>query len=150
MVRCEGVAVILVCCVHIITSSVVHILNNEQDKNELASSIEERAPEKARLFGFIYRTTSYSTYTLTSIISTASICAMKNYLCGTKRKRRNALITDINIREFHNEDADLLNFFEDHKIKDVVKRTADDLNLNLHDYRVGRWIPSKPVEQEEQ
>jgi len=150
MSRYVAAAVLLVCCVHMITASVVHMANNEQEKDELISSLEERTPDKARIFGLIYRTTTYSTYTTTSTLSTASICALKTYKCGTKRKRRFAVASDINVRQLHNEDAEMLDFFDDNKIKEVVKRSADDLNLNLHDYHVGRWIPSPAMLQEEE
>ena len=50
----------------------------------------------------------------------------------------------------NNENAPALDFFDDEEIKKVVVRSANDLALNLHDVRIGKWIPSPTLAEEKQ
>ena len=50
----------------------------------------------------------------------------------------------------NNENAPALDFFDDEEIKKVVVRSANDLSLNLHDVRIGKWIPSPTLAEEKQ
>ena len=60
--------------------------------NELASSlVGENDLGSGRFFGLVVRTTSYATVTLTSLISTASICALDTYKCGARRRKRSII-----------------------------------------------------------
>ena len=44
--------------------------------------------------------------------------------------------------------ANLLDYFEDEGLKEVVKTTIEDLEMDPTKYRVAKWIPSKPEKVE--
>jgi len=121
--------------------SVVQEVDNPQQVDELDGSLQR---EKRFVGGYIFRTTSYTTTTLSTTISTAYFCYMKTYACGAGRRRRDIEQSDV-LLELDNGNAEILDDFAE-ELRHVIKRSADNIGLDLRDFNRATWIPSRSLD----
>jgi len=131
-----SVGVGLIFLVHYVSCSALVV--DEAQKGELEASLAAGGSNRIRR-ALIVRSTTYTTSTYTTTLSTASVCYLKNYKCGSKRKRRNEQII---IEQFDNDNADVLKDVAP-EFRDLVKRTADDVSINLNAMTHIKFWPSK-------
>jgi len=115
-------------------------LGSVEEGDEKSSLVSQLSRQKR---AFIVRSTTYTTTTVTSTMSTASVCFLKNYKCSGGRRRRNIIDSPLN-----NEQAEVLQNVPS-QFRDLVKRTADDHLLDLQGLTNIKFFPSKVVEEEE-
>lgn len=127
------IALILIVVVDYIAASALEVVNGE-DENELQASLEGSNREKR---AFIVRSTSYTTSTISTTLSTAYVCYLKNYKCSGKRRRRNVIVEPLD-----NENAPVLEDVAP-EVRDLVKRTADENLIHLHDLTHITFYPTK-------
>merc|ERR1712080_216560 len=91
---------------------------------------------KGRFFaGYIFRTTSVETTTTEETVKTAAFCAGANAACG--RRRRRSVAMDNNVEALH-----ILNGL-DADVKSVIKRSADNADIDLSMVDQIKWTPSR-------
>lgn len=137
--KAQLIAVILIVLVNYISCSALADVDEEHE-GELQASLDGSNREGR---AFIVRSTSVTTSTVTSTLSTAYVCYLANYKCSGKRRRRNVIVEPL-----ENDGAPVLEDV-DPEVRELVKRTADENQIHLHDLSHITFYPSKVQERVE-